>query len=62
MVASLTHESMRRVSDLVELQPDHDPYEVIKAGIQSALQLTGYQRADKFLLNYLPLMPGSLPR
>jgi hypothetical protein len=47
VVASLTHESMRRVSDLVEQRPDQDPYEVIKARLLSALQLTDYQRADK---------------
>jgi hypothetical protein len=47
VVASLTHESMRRVSDLVEQRPDEDPYEVIKARLLSALQLTDYQRADK---------------
>jgi hypothetical protein len=47
MVASLTHESMRRVSELVEQQPDQDPYEVIKARLLSALQLTDYQQADK---------------
>jgi hypothetical protein len=46
-VASLTHESMRRVSDLVEQRPDEDPYEVIKARLLSALQLTDYQREDK---------------
>jgi hypothetical protein len=38
---------MRRVSDLVEQQPDQDPYEVLKAHVLSALQLTDYQRADK---------------
>ncbi len=47
VVASLTRESMRRVSDLVEQRPDEDPYEVIKARLLSALQLTDYQRADK---------------
>jgi len=47
VVASLTHESMRRVSDLVEQRPDQDPYEVLKARLLSALQLTDYQRADK---------------
>ncbi len=47
VVTSLTHESMRRVSDLVEQRPDEDPYEVIKARLLSALQLTDYQRADK---------------
>ncbi len=47
MGASLTHESMRRVSDLVEQRLDQDPYEVIKARLLSALQLTDYQRADK---------------
>jgi hypothetical protein len=47
VVASLTHESMRRVSNLVEQRPDEDPYEVIKARLLSALQLTDYQRADK---------------
>ncbi len=38
---------MRRVSDLVEQRPNEDPYEVIKARLLSALQLTDYQRADK---------------
>ncbi len=47
VVASLTHESMRRVSDLVEQRPDQDPYDVLKARLLSALQLTDYQRADK---------------
>jgi hypothetical protein len=47
VVASVTHESMRRVSDLVEQRPDEDPYKVIKARLLSALQLTDYQRADK---------------
>jgi hypothetical protein len=47
VVASLTHESMRSVSDLVEQRPDEDPYEVIKARLLSALLLTDYQRADK---------------
>jgi hypothetical protein len=45
VVASLTLESMRRVSDLVEQRPDED--EVIKARLLSALKLTDYQRADK---------------
>ncbi len=47
VVASLTHESMRRVSDLVEQRPDQDPYEVIRALLLSALQPTNFQRADK---------------
>jgi hypothetical protein len=47
VVASLTHAAMRRVSELVEQQPDQDPYEVIKARLLSALQLTDYQQADK---------------
>jgi len=54
MVASLTHESMSRVSDLVEQRPDEDPYEGIKARLLSALQLTDYQRADKLFE-----LPGS---
>ena len=59
MVASLTHESMRRVSDLVEQRPDQDPYEVIKARLLSALQLTDYQRADK--LFELPALGARKP-
>jgi hypothetical protein len=52
VVASLTHESMWRVSDLVEQRPGQDPYEVLKACLLSALQLTDYRR---------PLGPGSPP-
>jgi hypothetical protein len=44
MVVSL--KSMR-MSDLAEQQLDQDPYEVIKAGLLSSLQLTDYQRVDK---------------
>jgi hypothetical protein len=47
VVASLTHEFMRRVSDPVEQRPDQDPYELMKARLLTALQLTDYQRADK---------------
>jgi hypothetical protein len=56
---SLTQKSMRRMSDLVELQPDQDPYEVIKAPIVSALELTDYQRADK--LFELPALGARKP-
>jgi hypothetical protein len=36
VVASLTHESMRRLSDLVEKRQDQDPYEVLKARLLSS--------------------------
>lgn len=59
VVASLTHESMRRVSDLVEQRPDQNPYDAIKARLLSALQLTDYQRADK--LFELPALGARKP-
>jgi hypothetical protein len=34
VVASLIHESMRRVIDLVEQRPDQDLYEVLKARLR----------------------------
>jgi hypothetical protein len=47
------------VSDLVEQQPDQDPYEVLKARLLYALQLTDYQRADK--LFELPALGARKP-
>ena len=59
VVASLTHESMRRVSDLVEQRPAQTPYDVIKGRLLAALQLTDFQRADK--LFELPALGARKP-
>jgi hypothetical protein len=59
MVASVTYESMRRVSDLVKQRSGQDPYVVIKARLLSALQLSDYTRADK--LFKLPALGARKP-
>jgi hypothetical protein len=47
VVSVLPHESLRLVADIVEVMPDMEPYDTLKARLLSSHQMTGFQRAEK---------------
>jgi hypothetical protein len=59
VVATLPHESLRLVADIVEATPEEEPYTVLKQRLMASHQLTGYQRAEK--LFQMPVLGARKP-
>jgi hypothetical protein len=47
VVASLQHDSLRRVADIVEAPPAGVAYDTIKQRLLASHQMTGFQRAER---------------
>jgi hypothetical protein len=47
VVASLQHDSLRRVADIVEAPPAGEAYNTIKQRLLASHQMTGFQRAER---------------
>jgi hypothetical protein len=59
VVASLPHESIRLVADIVEAPPQETPYSALKDRLVASHQLTSFQRAEKLFA--MPLLGNRKP-